>query len=111
MNSFLSDLPATYNIDALQDSEVLLLEKSARDKMFDACPKIERFFRILIESNHVATHQRITDSLSTSTEDRYLKFIKTYPKLFEQVPQNQIASYLGITPQSLSRIRKELTQK
>jgi len=49
--------------------------------------------------------------LSASAEERYLKFIKTYPKLFEQVPQNQIASYLGITPQSLSRIRKELSQK
>lgn len=111
LNSFLSGLPATYNIDALQDSEVLLLEKSARDNMLDVCPKIERFFRILIESNHVATQQRITDSLSTSAEERYLKFVKTYPKLLEQVPKNHIASYLGITPQSLSRIRKEISQK
>ena len=109
--SFISGLPAIYNIDALQDSDVLLLEKSARDKLLDACPKMERFFRLLIEANHVASHQRISDSLSASAEERYLKFIKTYPKLFEQVPQNQIASYLGITPQSLSRIRKELSQK
>jgi Mn-dependent DtxR family transcriptional regulator len=72
---------------------------------------MERFFRLLIEANHVASHQRISDSLSASAEERYLKFIKTYPKLLEQVPQNQIASYLGITPQSLSRIRKELSQK
>jgi CRP-like cAMP-binding protein len=111
LHSFLSGLPATYNIDALQDSEVLLLDKSARDELLDACPKMERFFRLLIESNHVATNQRISDSLSASAEERYLKFIKTYPQLFEQVTQNQIASYLGITPQSLSRIRKELTQK
>jgi len=110
-NSFLSGLPSTYNIDALEDSEVLLLEKSARDKLLDSCPKMERFFRILIEANFVTTQRRITDSLSTSAEERYLKFIKTYPKLIEQVSQNQIASYLGITPQSLSRIRKELTQK
>jgi len=111
LHSFLSGFPATYNIDALQDSEVLLLDKSARDELLDACPKMERFFRLLIESNHVATNQRISDSLSASAEERYLKFIKTYPQLFEQVTQNQIASYLGITPQSLSRIRKELTQK
>lgn len=111
LNSFLSGLPAAHNIDALQDSEVLVLEKSARDKLLDNCPKMERFFRILLESNYVATHQRVVDSLSTSAEERYLKFIKTYPKLFEQVPQNQIASYLGITPQSLSRIRKELSHK
>jgi len=111
LNSFLSGKPAEYNVDALQDSEVLLLEKSARDEMLDKCPKMERFFRLLVEANHVATHQRIADSLSASAEERYLKFIKTYPKLFETVPQNQIASYLGITPQSLSRIRKDLTQK
>jgi CRP-like cAMP-binding protein len=111
LHSFLSGLPATYNIDALQDSEVLLLEKSAREKLLDNCPKMERFFRLLIEANQVATHQRIADSLGASAEERYLKFIKTYPKLFEQVPQNQIASYLGITPQSLSRIRKELSHK
>ena len=110
-NSFLSGLPSTYNIDALEDSKVLLLEKSAREKLLDSCPNMERFFRILIETNFVATQRRITDSLSTSAEERYVKFIKTYPKLIEQVPQNHIASYLGITPQSLSRIRKELTQK
>lgn len=111
LNSFLSGKPATFNIDALLDSEILLLEKSAREELLNNCPKMEKFFRLLIEANHVATHQRISDSLSTSAEERYLKFIKTFPKLFEQVPQNQIASYLGITPQSLSRIRKELTKK
>jgi len=110
-NSYLSGLPSTYNIDALENSEVLLLEKSAREKLLDSCPKMERFFRILIEANFVATQRRITESLSTSAEERYLKFIKMYPKLIEQVSQNHIASYLGITPQSLSRIRKELSQK
>lgn len=111
LHSFLSGKPAIDNIDALEDSEVLLLEKSARDNLLNSCPKMEKFFRILIEANHVATNQRISDSLSTSAEERYLNFIKTYPKIFEQVPQNQIASYLGITPQSLSRIRKELVPK
>jgi CRP-like cAMP-binding protein len=111
LNSYLSGLPAVYNIDALQDSDVLLLEKSAREKLFQAVPKIERFFRLLMEANYIAMHKRINDALSASAEERYLSFIKTYPYLFEQIPQNQIASYLGITPQSLSRIRKELTQK
>ncbi len=111
LNSFLSGEPAEFNIDALQDSEILLLEKSARHNLLNECPKMERFFRILIESNHVANHKRIANSLSASAEERYLKFIKTYPELFEQIPQNHIASYLGITPQSLSRIRKELSQQ
>src|SRR3972149_5408401 len=111
LNSFLSGLPASYNLDALQDSEVLLLNRSARETLLDNCPKMERFFRMLLEANYVATQQRVAGSLSDSAEERYFKFIKTYPKLFEKVPQNQIASYLGITPQSLSRIRKELSPK
>jgi len=111
LNSYLTGSPATYNIDALQDSEVLLLEKSARDKLLEAVPAIERFFRLLQEANYIATHRRINNSLSASAEERYLQFIKTYPALVEQVPQGHIASYLGITPQSLSRIRKELSTK
>jgi CRP-like cAMP-binding protein len=111
LHSFLTGLPAEYNIDALQESEILLLEKSDRDKLLDLCPKMERFFRLLMEANHIATQERIAEALSLSAEERYLKFMKTYPLMFEHIPQNQIASYLGITPQSLSRIRKELTQK
>jgi CRP-like cAMP-binding protein len=111
LNSFLSGSPSKYNIDALQNSEVLLLEKSERDKLLDACPKMERFFRLLMEAHHVVTEERVADSLSRSAEERYIKFMKTYPRIFNEIPQNQIASYLGITPQSLSRIRKELSEK
>lgn len=111
LNSYLAGKPATYTIDALQDSEVLLLERSGRDQLLESVPKMERFFRLLQESNYIATHRRINETLSSSAEERYLTFLKTYPALVEQVPQSQIASYLGITPQSLSRIRKELSQK
>lgn len=111
LQSFLTGVPATYNIDALQDSVVLLLERGARDRLLDAVPAMERFFRLLQEANYIAMHRRINASLSESAEERYLAFLKTYPALVEQVPQGLIASYLGITPQSLSRIRKELSQK
>ncbi|MGE5436258.1 MAG: Crp/Fnr family transcriptional regulator [Syntrophothermus sp.] len=111
LNSYLSGLPATYNIDALEDSELLMLEKNTREELLNKIPKMERFFRLLVEKNYIATHQRIVDSLSISGEERYLKFIKTYPEMFEKIPQHQIASYLGLTPQSLSRIRKELSTK
>jgi CRP-like cAMP-binding protein len=111
LQSFLSGKPTTYGIDALEDSELLLLEKEARDKMLESVPKLERYFRLLQEANYVAMHHRIEGSLSSSAEERYLDFIKTYPTLIQRVPQGQIASYLGITPQSLSRIRKELSEK
>lgn len=111
LNSYLTATPGTYTIDAVHDSEILLLERSARDQLLESVPTMERFFRLLQESNYVATHRRINETLSASAEERYLAFLKTYPALVEQVPQSQIASYLGITPQSLSRIRKELSQK
>lgn len=111
LQSFLTGKPAHYNIDALEDSDILLLEKQAREKMMATVPKVERYFRLVQEANYVATHRRIEETLSASAEERYLDFIRTYPSLFHRIPQNQIASYLGITPQSLSRIRKELSEK
>lgn len=111
LQSFLTGKPAHYNIDALEDSDILLLEKQAREKMMATVPKVERYFRLVQEANYVATHRRIEETLSASAEERYLDFIRTYPSLFHRIPQNQIASYLGITPQSLSRIRKEISEK
>lgn len=111
LESFLGGTPSKQTIDALQDSEVLLLDVQARDGLMAEVPVMERFFRLLLEANYVATRRRIAETLSVSAEDRYLSFLKTYPSLAEQVPLGQIASYLGITPQSLSRIRKELATK
>ena len=111
LHSFLSATPSTHSIDALEDSEVLTLDRPSREELFRVVPKMERFFRLLLESNYVATHKRINESLSSSAEERYLSFLKLYPQFPELIPQHQIASYLGITPQSLSRIRKELAQK
>lgn len=111
LQSFLSGDPATYLIDAVEDSSLLLLERGERDRLFHAVPKMERFFRLLQETNYIATHRRIIETLSSSAKDRYLAFLSTYPALAERVPQSQIASYLGITPQSLSRIRKSLARK
>jgi CRP-like cAMP-binding protein len=109
--SFLSGTPSKENIDALEDSEILLLDRASRDALLDAVPKMERFFRLLMEANLVATRRRVVSLISDTAEQRYLAFLKAYPNLVERVPLNQIASYLGITPQSLSRIRKELAHK
>jgi CRP-like cAMP-binding protein len=111
LTSYLDGSPSTHNIDALQDSEVLVLGREARDNLLEAVPIMERFFRLLLESNYVASRRRINYSLTASAEERYIAFMNIYPQLVEQVPQQYIASYLGITPQSLSRIRKELSQK
>lgn len=111
MKSFLGNEPSTYNIDALEDSELLMIDKASQDKLCLSIPKLEHYFRILLERNSSAALARISDFISTSAEDRYLKFLSAYPELSARVPQNQIASYLGIKPQSLSRIRRELSHK
>jgi CRP-like cAMP-binding protein len=108
LRSFLSGENATFNIDAIEDSRLLLVDRESREGLLRAVPKMERFFRLLQESNYVATHRRIGESLSKSADERYLNFLKTYPQLVRRIPQKYIASFLGITPQSLSRIRKQL---
>jgi CRP-like cAMP-binding protein len=108
LKSFLTGEPATFNIDALEDSRLLLIDRESREALLHAVPKMERFFRLLQEANYVATHRRIGEALSKTAEERYLSFLKTYPELVRRIPQKHIASFLGITPQSLSRIRKEL---
>jgi CRP-like cAMP-binding protein len=111
LQSMLTGQPATMNIDALEDSQMLLLERSSQEKLCRALPQVEHFFRLLLEGNYNAARMRISDLISSSAEDRYLHFLKKYPDIVQRVPQSQIASYLGITPQSLSRIRKELSEK
>jgi CRP-like cAMP-binding protein len=110
MKSFLTNQPAIYNIDAFEDSELLLIDKKAQDKLCGLIPQFEHYFRILLESSTSAAQMRISDFISSSAEDRYLNFLKMYPQLAQRVPQSQIASYLGITPQSLSRIRREISE-
>lgn len=111
LQNYVTGGTTVHSIDALQDSEILILEKSARDKLLDTAPGADRFFRILQEASYIASNRRIDSLLKDTAEERYLAFLKTYPSLVEQIPQHQIASYLGITPQSLSRIRKELSKK
>jgi CRP-like cAMP-binding protein len=109
--SALTGEPSEYNIDALEDTELLLLDRSAEEKLLKEIPKFDRLFRLLLENRFVANQRRINATLSTSAEERYLSFLRSYPAIAQRVPQSQIASYLGITPQSLSRIRKELSDK
>lgn len=107
--SFLTNTPASQHIDALEDSEVFSIEKPDLEKLYEAVPKFERFFRILLQNAFVANQNRILASISETAEQQYLNFIKKYPSLEQRIPQHQIASFLGITPETISRIRKAKT--
>ena len=98
-----------FNIETLEDSELLLLNKPSWDQLMHSIPKFERFFRIIIQNHLVATQRRLMQSLTETAEEKYIKFIQTYPDCLERVPQHMIASYLGITRETLSRLRKTLS--
>lgn len=111
MHSFLTGQPSLYNIDVLEDAEVLLIEKASLEKLYIDIPKFDRFFRVLLQNAFVSMQKRIAQNLSIPADERYRNFSKQYPQLEQRLPQRQIASYLGITPESLSRIRKQLMNK
>ena len=103
--SLLSQKPGTLNIEAMVDSEIVVLSKSNQEKLYSKVPKFERFFRIITENSLVSFQQRLNDNLSLTAQERYLKFCKTYPQLINSIPQKQIAAYIGVTPEFLSKLR------
>jgi CRP-like cAMP-binding protein len=109
--SFLTGEPSIFNIDALEDCELLLLSKAAEDQMMNQLPKMERYFRILLQNSLIATQRRLISSLSHTAEEKYNELIQSCPTIPKRVPQHMMASYLGITPETLSRIRKQMTFK
>lgn len=111
IESFQSQRPSTGNIDALEDSELLLIDNDSLAKLSMTAPAWNRYYKAVLEEEFKAARARISDFMSASAEERYLHFVNTYPDLLQRVPLHQVASYLGITPQSLSRIRKELAER
>jgi CRP-like cAMP-binding protein len=107
MYSFITATPATLHIDALEDSEVLSIEKNDLENVYLRIPLFERFYRLLLQNSIVANQRRVLSTISQTAEEQYLAFIRKYPSLDRRVPQSQIASYLGITPETISRIRKQ----
>jgi CRP-like cAMP-binding protein len=107
MYSFLTQTPGLYTIDALEDSELFCLEKNALEDLYVKIPKFEKFFRHLLQNAFIAGQRRIIESMSLPADQRYCKFIEQFPLMEKRLPLKQIASYLGITPESLSRIRSQ----
>jgi CRP-like cAMP-binding protein len=110
--SFLTGEPSAYNIEAMEDCELLLLTKQAEDEMLEKIPKFERYFRILLQNNLIATQKRLASSLSQTAEERYNELISSCPDtLPKRLPQHMLASFLGISPETFSRIRKQMSLK
>lgn len=107
--SGLTGEPSVYNIDALEDAEILLMPNASFESMLEAVPKMEKYFRVLMQNSMIAMQRRLVASLSLTAEEKYTRMINAYPDIIQRVPQHMIASYLGITPETLSRIRKQMS--
>jgi len=110
-NSFLNGEAAMFNIDAIEDSELLLISRADYEALMLAVPVMDRYFRILYQNSIVTKERRLMSSITHSAEERYLQLAASSPQLVERIPQNLVASYLGIAPETLSRIRKNLVAK
>jgi CRP-like cAMP-binding protein len=105
--AYLTQKPATYFIQAITDSVVFQVHRDRLNELFDEIHMMDRFFRIKTQNGYVALQERTIHSMSQTAEQRYAYFVKRYRTMEQQIPQYMIASYLGITPEHLSTIRKK----
>lgn len=105
--SFLTQKPASYSIEALEDTVVAQITKENLDALYLQIPKFERFFRLILQNAFIAQQDRIHQNLSFTAEQRYEEFSRKYPQLEQRIAQKHIASYLGITPVFLSMLRRK----
>lgn len=107
LESFFSQHPSKYYIEALEDSQLLRISSEDLELLYKEVPILERYFRILFQKAYVNALERLNTTMWDSAIDRYNNMLKENPDMFQRVPLVYIASYLGITPESLSRIRKK----
>ena len=107
LSSYLTNEPSRFNIEAIEDSDVLLLSKLSWDILMQTIPKFEHYFRLLIQNHLITTQKRLMQSLAEPADEKYVAIANTNPQCVQRVPQHMIASYLGITRETLSRLRKQ----
>ena len=108
IDSFTNSVPSQLYIEAIEDSEILLISKKDKEIAYNNLPKIEKLFRVMTQKTHVALQRRMIDNLGKTADQRYLDFIEKYPGLYQRLSNLQIAAYLGISHEFLSKIRKKI---
>ena len=111
LSSFMSQAPADYDVQCLEKTEVVQFSYDQMEQLFRDLPKMERFFRLVLQNAYIKSQKRIVRNHSLSARERYLLFCEEYPEMVERFPQYMIASYLGITKEFLSNIRKQLSKE
>jgi len=108
--SLLTQTPSKSNIKAIEDTDIIQISKPDLELLYQKITKFERFFRILFQNAYIAQRDQINQALSASAEERYILFMKQKPYAEKRFSQKDIASYLGVTPQFLSALKKRLGQ-
>ncbi|MFP3590680.1 Crp/Fnr family transcriptional regulator [Chryseobacterium sp. SIMBA_038] len=109
LDSLINNVPSTLNIEALENSEVLMISKKDKELLYETMPQVEKLFRIMNQQSSVALQRRILSLMNKTADKRYLEFLEKYPTLEQRITQQQVASYLGISHEFLSKIRKKTT--
>lgn len=105
LQSFFTGNPSTFNIEVLEDSELLVLDRKNHEKLLEEIPAYERYHRIIVQNAYVALQQRVENALGLTAEEKYARLIQQNPEFMNRVPLNLVASYLGVSPETLSRVR------
>jgi len=111
ISSFHSQKSSNLFIEAIEASEIVQIEREDLYFLYQNVPKLDRIFKVIIENKFVELQNRVLQNISSTALQRYLNFLEQYPTLASRLPNIQIASYLGITPEFLSKIRKDLAEK
>ncbi|PQA95662.1 hypothetical protein B0A69_04615 [Chryseobacterium shigense] len=111
IDSFINQIPSQLNIQAIEDSEILLISKEDKEKLYLEIPEIERLMRLKFQMSIIALQRRIIDNLSKPSDELYRDFLKKYPKTAHRLTNIQIAAYLGVTPEFISRIRRKMVSR
>ena len=111
IGSFHSEKPSELYIEAIEPSTIVQISRKDLIFFYTHYPKFDRNFRVMVENQFIELQNRLLQTISSTAEERYLSFVKQYPHLINRLPNTQIASYLGITPEFLSRIRGEMSRR
>jgi len=109
LQSFFTDHPSTLNIEVLEDSELLMLDQKNHDVLLEKIQPYERYHRIIVQNAYVALQQRVENALGLTAEEKYARLIEHNPEFMNRVPLNLVASYLGMSPETLSRVRSNFS--
>ena len=109
--SLITGEASNLNIDALEESELILITKESMEELRRKFPQYLEFSFLQMQSAYVALQRRLFDTINLTTEEKYTKLLNKYPDIVQRVPQHMVASYLGLTPETLSRVRKGMSLK